>query len=262
MPYITSDGFDTYYELVGDGPPLAIYHGMTGSLESFKDPGFSQYLELQRNYKLILVDIRGHGKSSKSHNPNDYISTKFASDLCAILDRENIHKANVLGVSLGARLCYVFHKYMRPRLNTLIIGEAHPYEISEAFAKKLRNSLAGGIESIVQLRLEGYRQKGQELPNTIRDRLLQIDPEALLSLIEHPDSPWNLKGLDNCLNNTEIPILLFCGTKDPFYKGVEQVSQVINNVDYLRLDGHDHAAVVTGASEIIPRIESFLKKHN
>ena len=92
MPYITSDGFDTYYELVGDGPPLAIYHGMTGSLESFKDPGFSQYLELQRNYKLILVDIRGHGKSSKSHNPNDYISTKFASDLCAILDRENIHK--------------------------------------------------------------------------------------------------------------------------------------------------------------------------
>ena len=68
MPYITSDGFDTYYELVGDGPPLAIYHGMTGSLESFKDPGFSQYLELQRNYKLILVDIRGHGKSSKSHN--------------------------------------------------------------------------------------------------------------------------------------------------------------------------------------------------
>ena len=59
MPYVTSDGFDTYYEVMGNGPPLAIYHGMTGSLESFKDPGFSQYLELQRNYKLILVDIRG-----------------------------------------------------------------------------------------------------------------------------------------------------------------------------------------------------------
>ena len=242
MPYITSDGFDTYYELVGDGPPLAIYHGGGGGGGGAAAAG-------------------GAGGAGGGHGGGGS-STKFASDLCAILDRENIHKANVLGVSLGARLCYVFHKYMRPRLNTLIIGEAHPYEINEAFAKKLRNSLAGGIESIVQLRLESYRQKGQELPNTIRDRLLQIDPEALLSLIEHPDSPWNLKGLDNCLNNTEIPILLFCGTKDPFYKGVEQVSQVINNVDYLRLDGHDHAAVVTGASEIIPRIESFLKKHN
>ena len=41
MPYVTSDGFETYYEVMGNGPPLAIYHGMTGSLESFKDPGFS-----------------------------------------------------------------------------------------------------------------------------------------------------------------------------------------------------------------------------
>ena len=69
MPRITSfDGTELYYEDVGEGRPVVLAHGWSASHEFF-DP---QIAALRDDYRMIGVDLRGHGKSSKSADEYGY----------------------------------------------------------------------------------------------------------------------------------------------------------------------------------------------
>jgi pimeloyl-ACP methyl ester carboxylesterase len=63
MPYTNSQGVRIRYHIEGDGPPLVLQHGFTDSLESWYELGYVE--ALQHDYRLILVDARGHGASAK-----------------------------------------------------------------------------------------------------------------------------------------------------------------------------------------------------
>ena len=61
MPYVNSQGVKIYYEVEGQGQPLVLHHGITNNLQSWKLNRFTN--ALNADYKLILVDARGHGES-------------------------------------------------------------------------------------------------------------------------------------------------------------------------------------------------------
>jgi pimeloyl-ACP methyl ester carboxylesterase len=67
MPYTTNQGIRIHYQLEGAGPPLILHHGFTASLEAWYDWGYVD--ALQHDYRLIVVDARGHGGSDKPHDP-------------------------------------------------------------------------------------------------------------------------------------------------------------------------------------------------
>ena len=70
MPYVDSAGVSIHYHVEGDGPPLVLQHGLTSSLRNWYAYGFVE--ELQKDYRVIMVDARGHGRSGKPHDPKDY----------------------------------------------------------------------------------------------------------------------------------------------------------------------------------------------
>lgn len=65
MPAAKSQGVRIHYQLEGEGPPVVLQHGFTDSLESWYELGYVD--ALKTDYKLILVDARGHGASEKPH---------------------------------------------------------------------------------------------------------------------------------------------------------------------------------------------------
>lgn len=87
--------FDMYYEVHGNGIPLLLLHGFTGSggdllslFESFTD-----------QYQLIIPDLRGHGRST---NPSqEYTFKQSALDVFALLEHLNINNCNAVGFSGG-----------------------------------------------------------------------------------------------------------------------------------------------------------------
>ena len=85
MPYINQGNLPIHYHVKGSGPALVQLHGFTGSLVDFN---LEPYLQLAENYTLIQIDLRGHGLSMKSHDPDDYQIKYFVDDLAAILDKE------------------------------------------------------------------------------------------------------------------------------------------------------------------------------
>ena len=75
MPYFIANGATIHYEIKGEGLPILCIHPplLTGSIFYY------QQKELQDRYKVITVDLRGHGRSSISAHPFTYEG--IASDL-------------------------------------------------------------------------------------------------------------------------------------------------------------------------------------
>lgn len=92
MPYVNNNGVRIHYQVDGDGPPLVLMHGLTQSLEDWYEFGWVE--GLRKDYKLILIDHRGHGHSDKPHDPRAYGYELRMRDVLAVLDALNIDKAH------------------------------------------------------------------------------------------------------------------------------------------------------------------------
>jgi len=98
MSYYEQQGYKIYYKVCGEGDPLVIIHGSTASSLMLEEEVefYSKY------FKVIVVDIIGHGKSERLEEfPVDFWNenAKVLNGLCKEL---NIDKINILGTSGGA----------------------------------------------------------------------------------------------------------------------------------------------------------------
>jgi 3-oxoadipate enol-lactonase len=93
LSYLTND-------LTADRPTLVFLHGLSGSSSAWLayEPVFAH------KYNLILVDLRGHGKSKRPINYRDYEVDKFADDLVELIRELRLQRFYLVGHSLGSLL--------------------------------------------------------------------------------------------------------------------------------------------------------------
>ena len=99
MGIARGSGLRIYYELVGTGRPLILLHGSMGSTESWRMTGYTE--ALADAFQLILVDLRGHGRSDRPTGAKAYLTTSQVDDITAVLDDLKLESATVLGWSRG-----------------------------------------------------------------------------------------------------------------------------------------------------------------
>ena len=96
--YASVNGIRLYYAIVGEGSPVVLLHsGLANS-----DWWGNQAKALAMHHKVILLDSRGHGRSSSSGKRYSY--DLMADDVVALLDKLKIARADVVGWSDGAIL--------------------------------------------------------------------------------------------------------------------------------------------------------------
>ncbi len=88
-----------HYVDSGTGEPVVLVHGFSQTHAIWLDTPL--YEDLVRDYRVIAVDLRGHGDSDKPHEPMAY-GLNLQSDLIGLLDYLGIDKAHFVGFSLGA----------------------------------------------------------------------------------------------------------------------------------------------------------------
>jgi pimeloyl-ACP methyl ester carboxylesterase len=74
---------------------------------------------LSKSHRLILVDIRGHGQSSKPECC--YTRLDFAYDIKLLLDKLGVAKADVVGHSLGSIIAQTFAEYWPERTRRVVL---------------------------------------------------------------------------------------------------------------------------------------------
>ena len=77
------------------------------------------------NRRVIALDNRGHGESTKLYDPSDYHTSKMADDVRALLDHLGIGKVHLLGHSMGGRTVTRFAGLFPERALTLTIEDMH-----------------------------------------------------------------------------------------------------------------------------------------
>src|SRR5262247_1350770 len=104
MPSFTHGPVELDYLDSGDGEPVVLVHGFASTKEvNWVHPGWVTALT-RAGRRVIALDDRGHGASSKLYDPAMYHSAKMAEDVLALLDYLNIERADVMGYSMGARI--------------------------------------------------------------------------------------------------------------------------------------------------------------
>lgn len=124
MPYINNQGVRIHYQVEGEGPPLVLQHGFTDSLESWYEFGYVP--ALKHDYRLILLDARGHGGSEKPHEPAAYHAKLHVADILAVLDDLHIPTAHFYGYSTGGRIGFASAQYAPARSSAFILGGSQP----------------------------------------------------------------------------------------------------------------------------------------
>jgi pimeloyl-ACP methyl ester carboxylesterase len=150
MPYVTSDGVRTRYEVEGSGPPLVLHIGFLGSLEDWSREDAAYTQALRDTFQLILVDPRGQGQSDKPHDPQSYALDARAGDILAVLDELGIDRSHFWGYSMGGSVGYMLAARHQNRLRSLIVGASHPWwEPPGPEKDQLYRWLANGMEAFV-----------------------------------------------------------------------------------------------------------------
>jgi len=118
MPHTQVNGIELFHESIGDGPPLLLIHGLGSSGDdwAFQRDAFA------RAHRVILVDLRGSGRSAKP--PGPYAIAQFAADLWALLDAIGIESTHVVGFSLGGSVALEMALAQPQRVHRLILCNA------------------------------------------------------------------------------------------------------------------------------------------
>lgn len=115
-----------YYEIynASGGDPILLLHGGLGSTLNWGN----QVPELMKAHKVVALDSRGHGRSTRSAQPFGY--ELMASDVLAMMDRLKLDKVTVIGWSDGGII-------------GLILAMEHPERVGKLFAFGANYNVAG-----------------------------------------------------------------------------------------------------------------------
>ena len=99
--YTSFDGTKIYYEVQGNGFPVVLIHGFSGTSQGWKKGVLYGNL-LKGGYKVILLDLRGNGLSDKPHTDAAYSNDAEAKDVMGLMTSLGVKKYNVVGYSRGS----------------------------------------------------------------------------------------------------------------------------------------------------------------
>jgi pimeloyl-ACP methyl ester carboxylesterase len=247
MPYADRRDTRIYYQVEGDGPPLVLQHGFTGNLQRWYELGYVD--ALKSNYQLILVDARGHGLSDKPHDPTAYTLRLRVGDVVAVLDALGVAKTHYWGYSMGGWIGFGMAKYAASRVQSLVIGGAHPYEARLPASSQLDGSDPEAFLAALFTRLE---IDPATVPPAVRAELLENDFRALAAAQQ--DRP----PLEDILSTMTMPCCLYAGDADPFYLKIQQCAQQIPGAISFAMAGLDHGAAFRESGLALRHVIKFL----
>ncbi len=259
MPYAKNGDINIYYEVEGEGPPLVLAHGLSGSMKMWRDEKYAEVLK--KDYQLVLFDARGHGKSDKPHMAAAY-GLRMANDVISVLDDLGIEKAIYFGYSMGATIGWRVALLHTQRFKGFILGGSSPYR-SEDEAK-----VEAEILERMTLRLNDpetfIKQREELLGRTLtleeRNEVLSNDAKTLIEVFTSIQQMTPLTNDD--LAKIDVQCLIYCGELDPRYSGAKDSTVYLPKGTFVSLTDLDHIQAFNRIDLALPHIKEFLVKAN
>ncbi len=121
MPYAKINDHRIYYETYGKGEPLIMIMGLGADTNCWSDKLIQ---ELSKQYRVIIFDNRGAGKSDPAKAP--YTIRDLANDVIKLMQTLSVEKAHILGVSMGGMIAQEIAINYPSKVNKLILVVTSP----------------------------------------------------------------------------------------------------------------------------------------
>lgn len=258
-------------EVRGEGPPVLVLHGFTGSTRAME--GVAEGLA-GAGHRAIGVDLPGHGRSPVPEDPAAYTLEATCDALEATLNSLEVGAAHVLGYSLGGRVALGLAALRPERVRSAVLvgataGIADPearaarVRADEALARELeREGIAPFVERWMALPLFARQRErlGEAAWQAARRERLARRPEGLarsLRGIGQGAQP----PLHDRLPQVPIPVLLAVGAEDARFRAVaEDLAARLPRAEILRVPRAGHAAHLESPDAFLAAARDFLRR--
>lgn len=249
-------------EVQSGRPSLVFIHGLSGSS--------SAWLEYEKKfgkkYNLLSLDIRGHGKSVKLGNYEDYEIEKFSRDIYDLVTYLNIEKPILVSHSFGTFIALEFLVKYQNLLASAVF-------LSPGFCARNR-----GLAKIIEPLLEPFVKIFGLIPNSSK-----IGGHIDYSKYKNTGD-WNIRRMFADIRNTGLRVFLYCvkqsykfdrkgflgsinipvlivhGKNDTIFpvKNSVIMAEKISNSKLILLENADHIIALNNFTEISEAIENFI----
>ncbi|AJT40572.1 alpha/beta fold hydrolase [Psychromicrobium lacuslunae] len=258
-----TDGVSLVWQDQGnpDGDPLLLVHGSALSKAVWRGMGYVK--ALGERYRLISMDLRGHGRSEKPHQQSAYTMDRVLLDVQAVLDAAGITAAHYFGYSFGARIGFSLGAAVPDRMLSFI-SAAGTYRIAagsiaELFFADYDAALAKhGMQGF----LDGWQERiGHQVDPVTRMAFLANDAEALRAYFAQTEEAEGIS--ETQLRQFQIPTLLLAGSLDARrLADSRRAAEVMPDAELLELPDRDHGDTLFPPAPVLAAVEPFLARHS
>jgi pimeloyl-ACP methyl ester carboxylesterase len=245
MPLINNQGIRINYEVVGNGFPIVLNHGLFQKGESWYLNNFVQ--QFSPSYKLIMIDSRGNGKSDKPIGNEYYSFAKRAEDTLLVLKNENINHCHYIGFSMGGKTAFTL---MGSKDNIF-----KSFTILSSTSRSINSDWV--LEVLKDFPFSFPFNPENPVPAEWKREFLRTDKKVWLS------SSSNTNWIDNSefLTQCNIPVLFIFGSleSDDFKNNILETKNMLKISQYKEIPNYTHDDIFFKYSKVIPIIMDFYK---
>ena len=233
MPSFHNGAVEIAYLDEGEGDPIILVHGFASSKNvNWVYPTWVSELR-KDGRRVIALDNRGHGESSKLYDSEEYHIGTMAGDVRALMDHLRIERADIMGYSLGGRM-------------TAYLAQSH--------AARVRSAIFGGIG----LGLIAGGGPGENVASALEAPSLEdvTDPVGRTFRAFADQTRSDRRALAACLRGSRrlmtrdeaasitVPVLIAVGTTDEIAGSASALGQIVPGSQVLDIPDRDHMRAV------------------
>jgi pimeloyl-ACP methyl ester carboxylesterase len=239
--YVEHDGAQIWYATYGSGPPVILLHGGLGHSGNW---GYQVPALLRRGYRAVVIDSRGHGRSTRDERPFTY--ELMASDVLGVMDALHLERASLVGWSDGA-------------CTALILASKAPTRVAGVFFFACNMDPSGTKEFVftpIIGRCIGRHMKDYAQLSATPDQFEAFAEAVGLMQKTQP----NYSAHD--LAQISVPVAIVQSEHDEFIKRehAEYLARSIPNAEFIDLPGVSHFAPLQRPEQFNSAMLGFLGK--
>jgi pimeloyl-ACP methyl ester carboxylesterase len=237
---VSNNGASIWYADCGRGPAVVLLHGGLGNAGNW---GHQVAPLVEAGYRAILIDSRGHGRSTRDDKPYSY--DLMGTDVLAVMDALSIGKAAIVGWSDGA-------------CTGLMLGHHHPDRIAGVFFFACNVDPSGTLPfemtPLVERCFSRHKQDYAALSPTPEkfDEFVEA-----VGLMQRTQPDYSAKDL----REITVPMAFVHADGDEFIRRehAEYMARTVPGAEFVLLPGVTHFAPVQRPDEFNGAILRFLR---
>ena len=254
MSFVISNKHRIHYRLSGErGPWLILHPPFILDHECWDMSGFVQLLE--RDFRLMLIDPLGHGRSDAPEDPTCYSMESRVQDVLNVMQEVQMDFAHFFGVGLGGQIGFQMAVDAPRKIRSLITAAAHPYPRLDEI-KTLEEALVQLRSGNIQNYLQQWRSE-EHLSLEQQENILKGNPQSQAIGLE---ACCRWEGVADQLESINISSLLFTCTSEPSFLSVREAGRRLKYGRYVILPKIVFSHGLWSTETIVEPMLDFIRK--